>query len=353
MRAVPIIGITDALLTSSTVIETTPAAYAAGTTYAAAALVTTGTVGGALTVWKSLAAGNIGHTPASSPTWWQNLGEVYAEYAAGTTYALGAVVQVAATHKVYESLIAGNIGNPVTDIAKWLDKGATNKWKMFDLLRNSATTVPGSLTVVIAPGERVNSIGLRGLVANAAEVTVTSVVGGGTVYHRTLDLNTREVLDWYMYAFEPFSTKQAFALFDLPPYTDAVITVTLTATSGNVSCDRFAVGTYEYMGEAQNTAEIDALNFSAITRNSFGDATLTPRPNVPKLNPVTWVEKPRVIRLLNLKNALNAVPAMWAVIDDVDDPLFEAFLLFGIYKRFSINTAPPAHAVVTLELEEV
>ncbi len=320
MRAVPIIGITDALLTSSTVIETTPAAYAAGTTYAAAALVTTGTVGGALTVWKSLAAGNIGHTPASSPTWWQNLGEVYAEYAAGTTYALGAVVQVAATHKVYESLIAGNIGNPVTDIAKWLDKGATNKWKMFDLLRNSATTVPGSLTVVIAPGERVNSIGLRGLVANAAEVTVTSVVGGGTVYHRTLDLNTREVLDWYMYAFEPFSTKQAFALFDLPP---------------------------------QNTAEIDALNFSAITRNNFGDATLTPRPNVPKLNPVTWVEKPRVIRLLNLKNALNAVPAMWAVIDDVDDPLFEAFLLFGIYKRFSINTAPPAHAVVTLELEEV
>lgn len=60
----------------------------------------------------------------------------YVEWASGTTYSAGTRVIVTAQgiHKVYESLVGSNLGNyPPTDItSKWLEIGATNRWKAFD-----------------------------------------------------------------------------------------------------------------------------------------------------------------------------------------------------------------------------
>ena len=353
MRVIPPLTITDARMTSSTVPETAPAAYAAGTTYALNDTAYTGTVGGVLTVWKSLQAGNVGHTPSSSPTWWVEIGKVYAEYAAGVTYALKDTIQVAATHKVYESLVAGNLGNAVTDATKWLDSGSTNRWKMFDLLRNSQTTVPGTITVVLTPGARINSLALMGLTANSVTITVTSAFGGGQVYSKTEDLNTRIVLDAYDYFFAPFSTQVGVVVFDIPPYSDAIITVTITATSGSVACGGCVVGTFVYLGDVQYPPEADTLNFSTVARDSFGNSQLTPRRNVPKTTQTVWADKSRVNRLRAVRDALNAVPAVWAGIHDDTDGYFEALFILGYYRKFSINLTHATVAIVSLELEEV
>ncbi|HEY0847393.1 MAG TPA: hypothetical protein VGE12_18635, partial [Noviherbaspirillum sp.] len=122
-------------------------------------------------------------------------------YNAGTTYALGATVVSATNHRKYESLQAGNVGNPLPSLptldnpnpatAYWQDVGPTNRWAMFDLLRDTQTVQASPLTVVITPGERVNSLALMKLEADSVTVTVTS--GGSTVYSHTEDLNTREV----------------------------------------------------------------------------------------------------------------------------------------------------------------
>lgn len=354
MRVIPPIEITAARLTSSTVIETTPSAYAGGTTYALNDLVYVGTVGQALTVYKSLQAANTGHTPSSSPTWWQDMGQVYAEYAGGTTYAAGDIVQVAATHLVYESLVAGNLGNAVTDATKWFEVGPTNKWAMFDLLRNTQTSAPTSVTAVITPGERVNSVAIMGM-DNVSTVTIsaTSVTGGGTVYSATENLSTREVLDWYDYFFAPFDTRSALILNDIPPYSDIIITVTATATSGNVSVGAVVVGNAEYLGDVQYSAEDDVLNFSSVTRDGFGGATLVPHRNVPKTNQTLVVEKTRVNRIRAVRELLNAVPAVWSGLDDDADGYFESLLILGFYRKFSINLAHPNHALIALEVEEV
>lgn len=353
MRVIPPVTVTAALLTSSTLIETTPSAYNAGTTYAAGDLVYVGTVGLALTVYESLQAGNTGHTPASSPSWWEDVGEVYAEYAGGTTYAAGDIVQVAATHLVYESLVGSNLGNAVTDATKWLEIGPTNKWKMFDLLRNTQSTQPGAMTVVLTPGERINSLALFGLVANAVTITVTSVFGGGTVYTRTVDLNEREVFDWYDYFFADFSTQPTVVDFELPPYSDAVITVTITATSGNVSCGGLVIGNYVYLGTTKAAAESDVLNFSSVTRDDFGNSEMVQRRNVPKTNQDVVCDKSRVNSIRAVREALNAVPAVWSGLDDDSHGYFESLFILGYYRRFSINLAYAENAVISLELEEV
>ena len=48
----------------------------------------------------------------------------YGVYSAATTYALNAyVIVTTGVHKIYQSLVASNLGNAVTDITKWLDSG--------------------------------------------------------------------------------------------------------------------------------------------------------------------------------------------------------------------------------------
>lgn len=356
MNVIPPLEITNARFTSSTAVETAPAAYAGGTTYALAATVSVAGSAGLLSCYESLQNGNTGHTPASSPTWWKPLGDTYQVYSGATTYALADYVIDATNHLVYESLASSNLGNALTDTTKWLEIGPTNKWAMFDFLRNTATVVPHtkSLVAVIAPGVRVNSIAVLGLVANSISIVVTSVGGGGTVYTYTADLNTREVGDWYDYFFEPFSTQPSVVLFDLPPYTDAVITVTIGATSGNIECAACVVGTFEYIGAIQYEAEADVLNFSSVTRDFAGGTNqMIQRRNVPKTIQQIYLDKSLVNRVRNLREALNATPAVWSGLDDATEDYFESYLILGFYKRFSINAKSYSQAVISLELEEI
>lgn len=277
-------------------------------------------------------------------------------YNAGTTYALGDVVISTTTHLRYESLAAGNLGNALTDTTKWLELGPTNKWAMFDFLRNTATVAPSPLTVVITPGERIDSIALLGLVANTVTVSVDSAVGSPSeqYYYHSEDLNTREIFDWYDYFFEDFSTQPSMALFDLPPYTNAVITVSISATSGDVQCGACVIGSYMFIGTVQQEAESDVLNFSTVERDfAGGTSVMVQRRNVPKTIQQIMLDKSRVNAVRDLRDALNAIPAVWSGIDDSSHGYFEALLILGFYKRFSINLKLPDYAVISLELEEI
>lgn len=352
MNVIPPLEITDARLTSTTVVETAPAAYDAGTTYALNATVGVAGAAGLITVYKSLQASNTGHAPASSPAWWVSLGETYQAYDVGATYAQGDVVLSASNHMTYESAVAGNIGQALTDSAKWLELGPTNRWAMFDILRSTASVAPDSLTVVITPGVRTDSLALLGLVADSVSISVTSAAV--EVYSHEEDLTYREVGGWYDYFFRPFLTRSSVVLFNLPPYGDSVITVTLTGVGRNVECGACVVGTAEYIGQVQAEAESDVLNFSTVTRDFAGGiSSMVQRRNVPKTVQGIVLEKARVNRVRALRDRLAGAPAVWAGINSNADGYFEALLILGFYKRFSINLRHPQHAILSLELEEI
>lgn len=358
MYVLPPITMTTAKLTSSTLVETAPAAYAGGTTYAINDTVSVAGAAGLLTVYKSLQGSNTGHTPSSSPTWWENIGDTYQEYSGAATYAAGDMVQVATTHRVYESLVAGNTGNAVTDTTKWLGstdatRVSTNMWAMFDYLTSAPTTSPVTITAVVTPGERVGTWCLRGLIGTQLTVSMTSATGGGTVYTYTENLTTRIVLDWYDYFFAPFSNRASEFRVELPPFSDGIITVTLTPLEGVAEIGALVLGTAVYLGAADHSAESGVLNFSTVTRDAFGVATLVPRRNVPRTKQSVICDKVRVNKLLAVRTALNAIPAVWTTVDDENHEYFEAFIVLGIYKEFTINASHPNNATVALEIEEV
>ncbi|RRN62783.1 hypothetical protein [Caulobacter sp. 602-1] len=277
-----------------------------------------------------------------------------AVWSAGTTYAVGDRVINTTSHRVYESLKASNVGKDPALVANatwWLDVGPTNRWAMFDLLRNTGTSAASPLTVVLTPGKRVDAIGVVGIVADTVAVTVT--VSGATVYTASANLLKRPTSGWYDYFYGAFRYRQEFARFDLPPYTNAVITITLTRANGSVTCGGVVLGSSVYLGATQHQAESDALNFSKIDRDDFGTATLVPRRSVPRTVQALRCRKTDVDRILQLRDDLNAVPALWSGLDDQESGYFSALLIVGVYKRFTISMDQPEDALISLELEEV
>jgi hypothetical protein len=295
MNVIPPLTITDALLTSSTVSE----------------------------------------PDAGSPT----TEMVFNAGSPSTSYALGAIVIDTTAHLKYESLAAANTAQ-LSDAAQWLLLGPTNKWAMFDTLRSTATIAPSPLTVVITPGVRIDALALLGLVADSVTVSVDSAIGSPSMnYYTHIEASTGET---------------SLALFDLPPFTNGIITVTLTAASGNVECGALVIGMYQFIGDVQATAVDDVLNFSTVTRDFAGATnTLVQRRNVPKTQQQLLVDKTRVNAVRLLRDSLNAIPAVWSGIDDDTDGYFDALLILGFYKQFSIDLAFPDQALITLELEEI
>lgn len=265
----------------------------------------------------------------------------------------GTHTATASIHRTYQSVINGNMGNPpaLGDTTRWLDIGPTNRWAMFDLLRNTGTTVASPLTVVLTPGQRIDSIGLVGLVADSVVIDVS--VSGASVYNKTINLLNRLTVGWYSYFFGAFRYRKEAALFDLPPYTNAVITITITRASGNVTCGGVVIGKNVYLGATLHTAEREGLNFSKIVRDDYGTATLQPKRSVPRTVQNIRCKKAMVPTVLALIDTLNAVPALWSGIDDQASGYFPALLILGVYKKLSINMDQPNDAIISLELEEV
>jgi hypothetical protein len=387
MRVIPPVTITEAMVTSSTAVEpgVGEVTWASGTAYALGDNVILGAPSSTVTItiaspgvltWASHGLPDativVLTTTGALPTGLTASTVYYVVNSTTNTFQLSATANgapivttgsqsgthtaTAQVHRVYESLQAANTGHPPALAASatwWLDVGPTNKWAMFDTLRNTATQVASPLTVVIRPGQRVDSIALLGLVADTVAITVTSVTGGGTVRSYSASLSTRQVSSWYTYFFAPFSTKPSVVLFDLPPYTDAIITVTLTRSSGYVSCGALVLGTSVYVGRVLHQAENDALNFSEIDRDTFGTAILTPRRTVPKINVPARFTKANTQTLIDLRTTLNAVPAVWSGLDADDDGYFGAFLILGVYKQFKLNADQSEDGLASIEVEEI
>ncbi len=354
MKTIIPVDITESLITSTTLTKTYPTTvWSSGSTYALNDIVYIAGANLLRTAYKSLQGSNLNHAPATETAWWINIGKVYPLYAAGTTYAANDIVEQASTYLLFKSVVGSNLGNPLTDTTKWVAAGISNYWAMFYTLSNAQSEVGSPFVLTLTPGVRINSLGIVGVEANSIAIDITS--SAVNVYSETINLDTREVLDWYDYFFEPFSTLSRIVRFELPPYVNGVLTVTLSSTQGLIKSGTIIIGAALNLGEAQLTAENDALNFSTITRNFEGDInTLTQRRSVPKTNQITFFNKTLLNKIRNAREVLNAVPTIWSGLDDSEtNDYFESFLLCGIYKRFSINADNPDHATASLEIEEI
>ncbi len=346
-------GITDAMLVSSTVPEEPPAAYNAGTTYAEFDEVATGTTGGVISVWASKQNGNLGQT-VEEGAWWRLLGTTYAVYNGATTYAEGDIVIYLATHTVWESLAGGNTGNALTDTTKWLARGATNRWAMFDMLASAGTVGAVSpLTVVLAPG-RIQSLGLMGIDSDTATVSMMS--GAEEDYPaEEHEIDGSNITSRDEYFFAPFRLQDLLFINDLPTYTDGQLTVTLAYDAGPITLTKLIVGTAIAVGKVQSAPEIRRSNFSKLDRADTGELIdITRRRFVRVVSQTVAVPKADV---RNVNQALDDVllyaPCLWIGMDNLQDDYAYLMALLGLLIDSRTRPGNKILSDISLEIEEV
>lgn len=295
--------------------------------------------------------------PITSANMTSNVAEPYAgetAWSAATTYTLGTEVIRTTTHRKYKNILAGaDAGLPENTPSRWTEIGVTNKFAMFDQYRNTQTVVPSPLTATITPGKRINSIFLGNMSNGYLTIVVTE--GGNEIYRYEKDLSSRVVTNYYEYAYAEFSNIKSIALFDLPPTTTAVITVTLTSSTGTVKCGALVVGNQTYIGSLQQGARLSSLNFSTIDRSAIdGTATLLPRKNKPKVVGKLFAPTMLTEKIEQIKVDTDAVPAVWSGLDDqLNDPRYSSLLISGLCRQLEQSLDYPTTNLIDIELEEL
>ena len=256
-------------------------------------------------------------------------------WAVAASYTQGARVVVA--HRVYESLVAGNVGNdPAGPSGKWLDVGPTGRVKMFDQALGTSTIAAAPIELVLAPGVATSALAV--LDTNAATVRVQA-----SDYDRTQ---------------APNAAGKALFL-DLAVAADAQVTVTITpagaaasrrwddgaawmdegvwrdslaAGDGTVTVGTLLIGQLKGLGVTEASPTAGITDYSRKVVDDFGEVTVVPRAWAKRMAAKTLIRSNAVDLVAGRLAAVRARPCLWLGQEGVD-----SLTVYGFFKDFEIT----------------
>jgi hypothetical protein len=277
----------------------------------------------------------------------------YPTWSAGTTYAAADRVILISTHKVYESLLSGNVGNDPTVFSSpsyWIEVGPTNRWAAFDTSVSTSTAQANNITYTLAPGTAITSLSLLNI-RNATELNITvvspSTGSPGIVYEKTVNLSSLPIApDWWSWFYGQKRAQTQSILTDLPSYSDSVITIELDG-GVDLSVGVILIGQQLSFGRGiKYGARVGIQDYSRKETNNFGDTILVQRAFAKRANFNLFIDAAEVDVLQNALTEIRATPCLW-----IGSSSFESTTVFGFYKNFDILINYPEFADCELEIE--
>lgn len=275
----------------------------------------------------------------------------YGEWSGATTYALGSRVILADLHKVYESLQAGNLNHsPDTSPTWWALVGATNRWRAFDQSTSTPTVTAGgatpAITYVIEPGTSINAVGLVDVREGAAAQITLEDPTYGVVYDETLTFTLApDTVGWWDWFFGDRRRKSQQVALGLPAYPQAQLTIAMSGTAA-LSVGAIIVGQSKTIGiGVRYGARVGILDYSRREVNEFGDVTLVPRLYAKRAN-LDLILAPHEVDVLQALLAdLRTTACLWIASSDYD-----SLVIYGWYKVFEITIAYSTISECSLEI---
>lgn len=274
----------------------------------------------------------------------------HAAWSGATTYALGDRVILTSTHKIYESLQAGNLNKaPATEVLWWVEVSPTNRWKMLDLSSSTQTQIDSSDYYEFTPGVAVNALSLiniSGVLSVRVRMTDPSF---GVVYDQTADLtDVPSEASWYAWFFEPRTEQTQFVVSDLPSYPNAVLRIDLTS-SGAAYIGACTFGNQRSIGTGvQHGVRLGLQDYSRKERNEWGDTTLVVRAYSKRLSIDTMILNSELDNTYSLLTDLRATPCLWIISDT-----YNSLSLWGFFSDFEISIAYAYYSDVSISLESL
>jgi len=270
------------------------------------------------------------------------------EWDNGDTYNEGDRAHLTATHKVYESLVDGNVGNdPSADTGtNWVEVGPTNRWKLFDLSISSQTEQADSMEYTIAPGIAFSAIAvLNASSLQRVTVTVDDPIFG-EVYQKEVDVTPLPPEStWYAWFFGDRQDITQVILRDLPSYPSADVIVKIDGGS------ELGVGTLMIGHEASTEAKVLAgasvgiQDFSRKEKDDFGDTILVERAFAKRASLALMIENDHIDTLYDLLALIRATPCLYIFSHR------KVGVVYGFFREFDILINYANYSDVALELE--
>lgn len=275
----------------------------------------------------------------------------YAVWSSATTYALAArvILTSSGTHKIYESLQASNTNHdPLTSPLWWIEVAPTNRWCAFDTSVSTQTKQSTSITYSITPGQAVNTVAALNIAgATSLTVTMTSALAAGTVYTKTIDLQSVPIApEWWAWFYGAKAAPTQAILTDLPSYSDCVINFNFAGTT-SLAVGVIMLGRQRAFGVGiQYGARVGIQDYSRKEKNDFGDTVLVQRAFARRANFDMQIARAEVDSFQAFLSDVRATPCLW-----IGSTVYESTTVFGFYKNFDILISYPEHADCSLELE--
>lgn len=272
----------------------------------------------------------------------------YAAWSDATTYALGDRVILTSTHKVYESLQAGNLNkSPATETAWWIKVSPTNRWKAFDLSNSTQTAKADSMYFEITPGQAINAVSILNCTAVREVRYRVNDPSFGLVYDQTYKLtSTPSESSWYAWFFaERIEQAQQIDL-SLPSYPNATIRIDLTGAS-TMAVGVILLGQQKSIGrDVYQGASVGIQDYSRKEKNDYGDTLLVERAYAKRASFTMFIENRQLDNVQALLSSVRATPCLW-----IGSANYAATTIFGFYKEFDITISYADYADCTIELE--
>ena len=257
--------------------------------------------------------------------------EATANYVAGTTYALGAVVRY--NTRLYESLQATNTGNtPDTSPTWWLDLSADNVYAMFD--RSNTKQSAGSATTCLVTVVMPSAVDAAGLMNLANTTSAALVIGDGYSTFHTVSDTADEVIDVAL----------------LAPGAGTVVSV-LVKNSGAAYplVGELVIGTQHELGDTEVGLGMNLMDFSRKDRDDFGNYSFTERAWSKRVSAPVWIDKANLSETMKFLVYMRAKPSVW-VFTDIGE-LATVSIVYGFLRDLSLSIDYPEWALYRLEVE--
>jgi hypothetical protein len=273
------------------------------------------------------------------------------EWNSGTAYVAGNIVKVTTEHKLYEAIIGNTNKFPPSNLGvEWIEIGATNRWRAFDRSVQAQTLADDAsgITYEFQFNSLATAAAFFNLVASDVRITVT--LPGETIpaYDETFELFDRSILiDWFEYFFAETETRSDLFVVGIPGFAGGTMVVEITGAP-QCAVGEIAVGKLENIGQTAWGARIEALDFSRVDEDPFGNVTILRRGSAKRVDfPVMWpsTDTRRIDRILD---NIRSEPAVFAATPCEDDPY--GLFVYGFYQTYDINVAGPSLSYATIEV---
>lgn len=285
----------------------------------------------------------------------------YPAWNAGTSYVRGDRVIVLATHKVYQAAAAtvqpalppqSDLFNAETrPTGKWVEVGATRRWKPFDGRISDQASFEKSNTIQwrLRLGRRADSIALFGLGASRVNIRVIQADTGTIVYEvEQSAIDLANITDgWDFFNNNPaFHTEMVFR--GLPISDDTHVRIEVINDSGIARVGEIVIGQEVEIGQILVGGGASFQDFSRKTTDDFGHTSILRRATADIATYPALVAAHRERYILRTLQRLRATPAVFHAGQEMTS---RGLTVFGFFRDVPVTLSSPTHSQLNIEVE--